>query len=442
MVQTKEKTGSRQAASLGEQTPATPESYRSPAQPGPVEIDWLARFNSPQLNALVEEAQRNNRDLQATAAAVERARALAVKAGARLEPSLTGGADGGWSGLFENDSENGQMGINAVVSWEIDIWGGLSAGRRSALAGAEAAEARLAASRLAIAAATARAYFVAVESRLQENLSLENIQTLESVNRIVRTQYENGSANSQDVALSESDLALTRAQLEEVQLARREALRALELLLGRYPAADLELAETYPGLPPVPPSGLPSELLERRPDLRAAERTVAAAFEETARTRAARLPSFSLTGSVGGSSSDLDEVLDPANVAWQALGNIVAPLLDGGARKADVAIATAEQKQAVANFAQFALEAFSEVERFLDQGSTLDRRSVQVFKAADEAGKALKTVQLRYKEGEVPLFDVLDLQQRVASRKAQAISIQRQLLEQRVNLYLSLGGDW
>lgn len=442
LMQTKRGVAEQQAAALGEKAVDLPDRYRAPSEPGIVPVDWLDRFKSQTLNRLVEEAQGNNRDLQATAALVERSRALAVKAGARLQPSLNAGANGGWSGLFENSADEGLMGLNARVSWELDVWGGLSAGRRGALAGAVAAEADLEAAQLAIAAATARAYVAAIESRLQEELALENIGTLESVNRIVQSAYENGSANKQDLALSQSDLSLSKAQLEEVKLARREALRALELLLGRYPGAELGLDDDFPALPPPPPAGLPSDLLERRPDLAAAERRVAAAFEATARARAARLPTFSLTGDLGGSSSDLDEVLDPANVAWQAFANILAPVLDGGSRKADVAIATAEQEQAVANYTQLALVAFGEVERFLDLGDTLGRSSVQTYKAAEEAEQALNVAQMRYKEGEVPLFDVLDVQQRVAARKAQAINVRRQLLEQRINLYLALGGDW
>lgn len=441
-IETEEKVAERRAATMGESSPAAPRQFRAGADAAPVPVNWLDSFHSRQLDALVREAQANNRDLQAAAAGVERARALAVKAGAALKPSLAVGTSGGGSGLLEGGGIREEFGLGAQVSWEIDIWGKLAASRRGAEASAQAAEAELKYARHAIAATTAKAYFVALEASLQEGLAEASIQTLEGVARIAQVQYDNGLANAQDIALSKSDLALARAQLEEVRLSRRDALRSLELLLGRYPGADLELAETMPQLPPPPPAGLPSELLERRPDVVAAERQVAAAFEETARARAARLPSLSLTGSLGTSSAELSNLLRPGNIAWQAASSLLAPILDGGARSADLAAATASQKQAVANYAQTALKAFGDVETFLDQGSSLARRAEQIDLAAEEASLALKIAQLRHKEGEAPLLDVLTVQQRVAARQSQAINMQRLQLTQRVNLYLALGGEW
>ena len=441
-VETEQGVADRMAPAMGEGEPQAPEQFRSATSAAPIEVNWLDSFRSRQLDALVEEAQANNRDLQSAAARVERARALATKAGAVLKPSAAIGTSGGGSGLLEGDTSREDYGLSAQVSWEIDIWGKMSAGRRSAEASAASAEAQLKYAQHALAATTAKSYFVALEAGMQEALAEENIQTLQEVARIVQVQYDNGLANAQDLALSKSDLALSRAQLEEVRLSRRDALRALELLLGRYPGADLELASQLPKLPAPPPAGLPSELLERRPDVIAAERQVAAAFEETARARAARLPSLSLTAGLGASSADLSSVLNTGNIAWQAAGNLLAPILDGGARSADIAAATAAQKESVANYAQTALEAFGDVETFLDQGSSLARRAEQLDTAADEAARALKVAELRHKEGEAPLLDVLSVQQRVAARKSQAINMQRLQLTQRVNLYLALGGEW
>lgn len=441
-VETADTVAARQADAMGAARPEAPERFKAAAADGPVEQKWLSRFQSAQLEALVAEAQAHNRDLQAAAAQVERARALAAKAGAALKPSLAVAGIGGSSGLIENRQTLEDFSVGAQVSWELDIWGKLSAGQRGAAASAEAAEAQLVFARHAIAAAAAQAYFAAIEGNLQVDLARENIETLEALSRIVQIQHDNGLADAQDLALSKSDLALARVQLEEVTLARRDAVRALELLLGRYPGAELELARSLPGLPAAPPAGLPSELLERRPDVIAAEREVAAAFESTARARAARLPTLSLTGNLGNRSRELVDILRPDNLAWQAAGNLLAPLLDGGARRAELAAATAGQKQAVANYAQTALQAFGEVETLLDLGSSLNRRAGQLDEAALEAERALKIASLRHKEGESSLLDVLTVQQRVAARKSQSIHIQRLQLDQRVRLNLALGGAW
>ncbi len=195
-------------------------------------------------------------------------------------------------------------------------------------------------------------------------------------------------------------------------------------------------------MPPPPPAGLPSDLLERRPDLVAAERRVAAAFNATNQARAARLPTLSLTGNIGGASSSLSDLLDPANVAWTAGANLLAPLYDGGRRRAAVEITTAEQEQALALYGQAAINAFSEVETNLDQGVVVQQRIVDLEEAAAEAENALRIARLRYEEGEEDLLSVLTIQQRDISAKSSLSSVNRLLLEQRVNLNRALGGSF
>ena len=212
--------------------------------------------------------------------------------------------------------------------------------------------------------------------------------------------------------------------------------------MGRYPGAELEVRESLPEVPPPPPAGLPSELLERRPDIVAAERRVAAAFNATNQARAARLPTIGLTGNVGGASSSLSDLLDPANVAWTAGANLLAPLFDGGRRREAVEIATADQEQALAAYGQAAINAFSEFEANLDQGAVVQQRISDLQDAAAEAENAFRIARLRYEEGEEELLSVLSIQQRVIGAKSSLSNANRLLLEQRVNLNLALGGSW
>ncbi len=222
----------------------------------------------------------------------------------------------------------------------------------------------------------------------------------------------------------------------------RNALRALEVLIGRYPGAALNVRESLPVAPPPPPAGVPSELLERRPDIVAAERRVAAAFNATAQAKAARLPGVGLTAQSGGASSSLSDLLDPANVAWRLGANMLAPIFDGGRRRETVKIATAEQEQALAAYGQAALNAFSELETSPDQGVVVAQRAVELQEAAREAENAFRIASLRYKEGEEDLLSVLTIQQRVIRANSALSSVERLLLEQRVNLNLALGGSW
>ncbi|MEL6415581.1 MAG: TolC family protein, partial [Pseudomonadota bacterium] len=268
------------------------------------------------------------------------------------------------------------------------------------------------------------------------------LDALNETDRIVGVQFEFGLATSQDVALSRSDLARTKASLVAAQGSQRDALRALEVLLGRYPAADLSVRQDLPSVPPAPPSGIPSDLLERRPDIIAAERRVAASFNSLDQAKAARMPSISLTGSLGGSSGDLTNLINPTNIAWQAATSLVAPLIDGGLRESQVDQASAEQSQAIAGYADTVLNAFQEVEGSLDQTVVLRDRAVSLEEAAREANNALRIANLRYEEGETDLLDVLTIQQRVLSNEGDVVSIERAQLDEWVALNLALGGSW
>lgn len=438
-VASMEEAGAAARASL----PQTPDSWRAAQDSvGDVEIGWVAAFNDPVLASLVEEAQAHNKNLQIAAANVERSRALARQAGAALTPNVNLLAGRGEGGIVEGGGSSGEFSAGLQLSWELDVWGRIRSGQQAAVASATAAEADYVFSQYSLAAGVARSYFLAIEAGLQEGVARNTVEALEETTRIVDVQYKNGLASSQDLALTKSDLATARDTLTNTAGAKRDALRALEVLLGRYPGAELEVRASLPDAPASPSAGLPSEVLERRPDLIAAERNVAAAFNSVQSAKAAKLPAISLTTDIGGTSESLSNLLDPANLAWTVAGNLVAPLFDGGARQAQVEISTAEQKQAVAAYGQAALEAFGEVETNLDQGVVLVERLASLSEAASEANEAYRIARLRYDEGETDLIDVLTIQQRVFSTESNLTAVQRLLLDQRVNLNLALGGSW
>ena len=408
---------------------------------GSVEAGWLSKLEDPLLDALVQEALANNRNLQGAAANVQRSWALAGQAGAALSPSVSLSSGASRSGNIE-DSGNDSYSLTGQASWEFDLWGRIRAGNQAAVLSAEAAEADYVYSQYSLAAAVARAYFLAIEAGRQAETVQNTLNALNETDRIVGVQFEFGLATSQDVALSRSDLARTKASLVAAQGSQRDALRALEVLLGRYPAADLSVRQDLPNVPPAPPPGIPSDLLERRPDIIAAERRVAASFNSLDQAKAARMPSISLTGSVGGSSGDLTNLINPTNIAWQAATSLVAPLIDGGLRESQVDQATAEQSQAIAGYADAVLNAFQEVEGSLDQSIVLRDRAISLEEAAREANNALRIAILRYEEGETDLLDVLTIQQRVLSNEGDVVSIERAQLDEWIALNLALGGSW
>lgn len=421
--------------------PPMSEAWRSSAD-GAVAVGWIDSFNDPVLVALVNEAQANNQNLIAAAAGVEQAQALARQAGASLVPDINLSLGADRTGVLASSDPASSVSAGIQVGWEIDLWGRIRSGVAQATASAQAAQADYQFAQYSVAANTAIAYFTAVEANLQIEIAKENLAVLKNAKRIVQAQYDEGAASAQDLALSKSDLAAASEQIATLDGAARDALRALEVLLGRYPSASLGLQTGLPAVPAQPGSGVPSELLERRPDLIAAERQVAAAFNAVQEAKAARLPSLSLTGNIGGASSELSSLLDSSNVAWKVGTSLLAPLFDGGRRRENVNIANAQQEAALAQYADAALRAFSDVESALDQGTVLERRRVALQEAADQASEAYRIAELRYKEGETSLIDLLTIQQRVIGSESSLSTVKRLQLQQRVNLNLALGGSW
>ncbi len=209
-----------------------------------------------------------------------------------------------------------------------------------------------------------------------------------------------------DLNVSRADVARAQERVARNQGNLEEAVRSLEVLLGRYPAAELNVANQLAPMPGPVPAGLPSELLERRPDLVARDRQVAAAFNRAQAARAARLPSLSLTGVLGGASSSLLNLLNPSNIAWSLGANLLAPIFDGGRHQADVDISTAQQEQALAAYASTALKAFQEVETAIANEQILQVREDHLTSVVGELAEAVRITELRYNEGEIDLLSL------------------------------------
>ena len=427
---------------VSDSLPTLPDTWSSAIESvGDVKVGWIKQIGDPTLTELVAEAQQNNRNLQVAAANVERSWSLADQAGASLTPTVTLASESERVASPDGGSQvRRSAGLQA--NWELDVWGRIRSGNQAAISSAQSAQADYIFSQNSLAAAVARGYFLAIESNRQVAVTQMTLDALTEMNRIVVVLKESGMVTSQDVALSKSDLASVQSALVGAKGAQRNALRALEALLGRYPSAELNVRDTLPQVPPLPPAGLPSTLLERRPDIIAAERSVAASFNSLDRAKAAQMPRISLTGSVGGASSDLSGLLNPANLAWQLASSLVAPLIDGGLREAQVEQATAEQNQAIAHYGQTVLDAFGEVESSLDQNVVLRNRAVALREAADEAKRALRIARLQYEEGETDLLSVLTIQQRVFSADADLVRVERARLDEWVGLNLAIGGSW
>ena len=405
----------------------------------PIADNWLASFNDAELTAAVLEAIAHNADLRIAATRVETANLYARLAGAKLWPSADLIARGG--GKMSGDG-SGLQGGALSLSWEIDLWARVRNGRAAAAADAASAAADYEFARQSLAAAVARSWFIAVEAALQAEAARGALQSGEELVRVAETRSRVGVGSDEDIYIARANAGIDRDALRQIELARTQAIRALELLLGRYPSAAAGVSPQLPGQPAAVPAGLPSELLERRPDVVAAERRVAAAFHRVGEAKAARLPAIALTTSVNSVSSDLFVLQDRNNPVWSFGANLMMPIFRGGALKRQVEIRTSEQKQAVAAYAVVGHRAFAEVENALAaEIAAIDREQILVQTIADNR-RALEIVQTQFKVGSTDLRFVNQRQLALIATQTSLIRMQAEQRIQRVNLHLALGGSF
>jgi NodT family efflux transporter outer membrane factor (OMF) lipoprotein len=415
---------------------SVPETWSASTTPGVVVDGWLAGFADPQLDELVNEALTHNADLRVAATRVERAMSNVKVAGGQLYPavSLLGRAGGKLSG-----DGSGLEGVMANVSWELDLWGRLRYARSATGFQATASAADYDYSRQSLAAMVARSWFLATEALLQERLAEEAVISSERLVELIAVRKRVGAASEQEIVLARADLATFRDMLAQMRLANSNARRAIEVLVGRYPSAALEVRVDLPAPPAWPHAGVPSALLERRPDVIAAERRVAAAFHRVGEAKAALLPQISLTGALGTVSSELFVLQGDDTIASLGAG-LFAPLYRGGALRAQVEVRDAEQREAMASYAAVGLRAFSEVENALAVGHSLEDRSAILTAGVQDNRRALELTRRQYEVGSGSLFDVLQQQMKLYSASSALVRVNAEQLAQRVNLYLALGG--
>jgi len=406
---------------------------------GSVANGWLATFDDPQLESLVREALVYNLDLQLAAARVEQAAGYAKLAGATLYPQVTVLARGG--GKLSGDS-SGLEGAGVFANWELDLWGRVRAGREAARLQYVSAEVDAEYARQSIAALVAKSWFLATEARLQKGVAEDMVRASQQLVNLARDRQRIGSGTEYDTVVAQAGLQTQLDIVQQVDLAYRQSVRALEALAGRYPAAALDVPARLPAKPGPVPAGMPSELLERRPDVVAAERRVAATFHRTEEAKAARLPTISLTAGVTTLSSELFVLKDRDNPVWSVGASLLAPIYLGGALQSQVEIRTAEQKQALAEFARVGARAFGEVENALSSGFTLDERATILARAVVENERALELANVRYRVGSGDLTAVQQQQLALSSSRTALLRVTSEQLTQRVNLHLALGGSF
>lgn len=421
---------------------AVPNRFESTTEAGvAIESGWLKTFNDQRLNKLVAEVLAKNFDLQIAAAKVDAAASSAKQAGAALKPVVNASIKGSNQGNVKAGGNESTVGASLDVSWELDVWGRLKSGQDAASKELQATQLDYDYAKLSLAAQTAKAYFLAIETGRQLHLSESNVANYDETKNIVDAFFEEGVVGIQDVHLAKVEQARANDSLESARAANIEALRSLEALLGRYPSAKVDVATKLPNLPPPVAAGIPSSVLERRPDIVAAEQRVAASFDKINEAKTAKLPKISLTGSLGGSGVGLSDILNPTNLIWNVISSVMFPIFNGGDLDAKVDAATASQKQSLANYQKTALKAFGDIETALTNETIYRKRYINLDTAYQSAKQAEDIGVEKYKSGETDLLDVQQLQRSSISAKGALLKVQHDLLVQRVNLYLGLGGE-
>jgi NodT family efflux transporter outer membrane factor (OMF) lipoprotein len=328
------------------------------------------------------------------------------------------------------------------ISWEVDLWGRLRASTRAAVADAQAAEADYHAAQLSLSGQTVKAWLAAAEIAQQLDLARRTEDSWRAAYQQVNHRYQRGLRSPLDVRLSLANLTGAEALVEVRQRQQDATLRQLEILLGRYPGRRLVAPETLPDAPAAIPGGLPAELVGRRPDLVAAERRLTAADERFVVARRSLYPRLTLTGSGGTASEALNNLVDYDFRVWSIAANLLQPVFQGGRLRAGVDRARAGTEEALQSYTAAALRAYAEVEIALAADEHLAREVERLAESARHSAAATKLAEDRYRSGLEDYVTVLDAQRREFNSQSAYIASYQSRLENRVDLYLALGGGF
>jgi NodT family efflux transporter outer membrane factor (OMF) lipoprotein len=418
---------------------------------------WWTLFGDPVLNDLAGQVEVSNQNVAAAVAAYTQARSLVAEQRASLWPMATlqfsgdrsGSGGGGKSTVTStgtvingggNVSNNYRLQIGG--SWEPDVWGRLRAGVNAAQANAQASAADLAAARLSAQGELATDYVSLRSIDAQRALLATTIEGYQRVLKITQNRFDAGIAPHSDVYQAQTQLQNT--QSDDLGLARQRAQleHAIAVLIGKAPAEfTLAPAQWAPTVPEVP-VGVPSTLLQRRPDIAAAERRVAAANEQIGIARSAYFPSINLSGSYGTSGSAVADLLKASSAAWSFGASAAQTIANFGALRAAVESTRAAQEESAARYRQTVLTAFADVEDQLAATRTLAQQLELQRQASEAADKVEQQVLNRYKAGQVDYSQVVVAQVTALNARRALVTTQAGRQSAAVALIQSLGGGW
>ena len=429
--------------------------------------EWWQVFDDTTFNRHYDDFKILSPDLKSVSKQLESSSLLAKINGAILAPSFSVGSDGsqrkqnlsafgfspsalgiGNQGQDSSSSESvlsfESSNFNAAITmqWEIDIWGKLRNQRKAAFKNFEASYNELSYLQFSLGTRFASSYYNAVEAEMQRSLSEEIFLSLKEVRDVVLQRYERGLTSSLDLRLAESALANSELQKINSSIKSVNLLRNLETLLGKYPSSSLIISKTLPLSIPQVPAGIPSELIERRPDVQAAINKMEAASYEHVQSKRNLFPSFSLTARGGTSASELSDILNGDFSVWNLGANITAPIFQSGRLRNNVKLKDSQLSMSEIEAVKIMIRAFSEVEQALYVQNAIKDQLRAITSAEEQSEAAYLLAFDRYQKGLVDLVTVLNSQNQWRNTQSIQISVQNNQISSFTNLLLALGGNF
>ena len=404
---------------------------------------WWQLFGDADLNDLASRVRVSNQNVAAAVAAYAQARALVAEQRAALFPTVSLNVSANRSGGAGSGGARNSYQIGIGGSWEPDVWGSLRRGVEGANAGAQASFADLQAATLSAQGELAIDYFNLRSQDAARALQADTITGLERTLKITQNRYDAGIVARTDVLQAQTQLA--NAQAEQLGLERQRAVleHAIAVLVGRAPANfSIAPRPQWSGVVPAVPFDLPSPLLQRRPDIAAAERRVAQANEQIGIAQAGYYPSFRLSGNIGQAAATIGDLFKASSLVWSVGVSLAQTIFNAGATGAQVDRARAAMDQAAAHYRQTVLAAFQDVEDQLVAARVLEQQLVLRQQAAQAATLVEQQVLNRYQAGQVNYTEVVSAQATAQSARRAVVQAQSDQQVAAVALIQSLGGGW
>lgn len=407
---------------------------------------WLEEFSNPQLSALVDEAFKQNLGIKSLLATIDIAEDQTWLSKSAFWPKINAGLRASRnqrnnaSGFSVSSRRTNNVGISFDFLWEIDLWYKLGNELEATEHERTASESDLQAAQLSLAANIAKSWFDAIVAIQQVKLAEKTIKNFSNALDIIERGYDRGIYKALDVRLARGNLLSAQGRKQNFLKIQDETTRTLEFFLGRYPSATLEIPDHLPTVTQPLPNSIPSSLLERRPDIIAAEQRFFASDQRMLKARKNMLPTIQISGSGGTSTQKLEDIFNPEFLIWNLAGNLTQPLFHGSQLFAERSQAEARVRLAAANYAEIVLQALREVETTMAAEQRLLNQQLILKDEVTESTEAERLAEDDYIMGLADIITLLEAQRRAFDSKNSLLEIQKQHLQNRVNLYLALGG--